>query len=78
MAFQTPPLPVLLAVNALLGALFIYGAYEAYQLSKQDWDGATHFRSPWLERLVQVFTTISLLLLVVIALILAHRYHYGA
>jgi len=78
MAFPTPPLPVLLAVNALLGAFFIYAAYEAYQLSKPDLDGAIEFRPPWMERLVQVVTALLLLLLVAIALALGYRYHYRA
>ena len=43
MAFPTPPLPILLVVNALLGGLFIYADCEAYQLSNPNLDVATAF-----------------------------------
>ena len=68
----------LLIINAFVTALFIYAAYEAYQLSKPDLDGATEFRPPWAEKLVQRVTTLLLLFLVAIALFPADSYYYGA
>ena len=68
----------LLIINAFVTALFIYAAYEAYQLSKPDLDGATEFRPPWIEKLVQGVSLLLLLFLVAIALALGYRYDYGA
>jgi hypothetical protein len=61
MAFPTPPLPILLVVNALLGGLFIYAACEAYQLSNPNLDVATDFQPPWAEKMIlQLANLISL------------------
>jgi hypothetical protein len=68
----------LLIINAFVTAFFIYAACETYHLSKPDLDGATEFRPPWAEKLVQRVTALLLLLLVAVALTLAYRYHYAA
>ena len=68
----------LLIINAFVTALFIYAAYEVYQLSKLDLGLAAEFGPLWVEKLVQGVTAILLLLLVAIALVLRYRYHYGA
>jgi hypothetical protein len=78
MGFAMLSMDALLIINAFVTALFIYAAYEAYQLSKTDLAGATEFRPPWAEKLVQRVTALLLLLLVAVALTLAYRYHYVA
>ena len=78
MALPTPSLTILLAINAVVGALFIYAAYEAYQLSKKDMGSAAKLRPPWAEKLIQCVSGLLLLLLVAIALSFAYRYHYVA
>ena len=76
MATAIPSLDVLLNINASVTALFVYAAYEAYQLSNLDLGGATELRSPWVEKVIQVVSAMLLLLLVAIALTLAYRFHY--
>ena len=68
----------LLIINAFVTALFIYAAYEAYQLLKPDSDGAIEFQPPWVEKLVQAVSSLLLLFLVAIALFPADSYYYGA
>ena len=72
-----PSLPLLLAIIALLGAIFVFAAYDLYQLSKPDFDGASGFRPPWAENLVYAVTALLLLFLVAVAVTLGYHYHYG-
>lgn len=78
MGIATSPLDVLLVINAVAAALFIYAAYEAYHQSKPDLDGATEVGQPWVEKVILGGSVILLALVVAIALALAYSYHYGA
>lgn len=78
MIFPMPSFFVLLLINAFAGALFIFAAYEAYQLSKPDLEAGVGWRPPWAEKLILVVTALSQIFLVSIALILAYRHFYGA
>ena len=70
---QTPSLPALLVITALLCAVFIYAAYEAYQLSKPDLNNSTNFRPPWVDKLLQGVTALLLVLLIAVAVMLSFQ-----
>jgi len=66
---------VLLAINAVLGVIFVYAAYELYQLSKPDLSDTKRYRPPWLYKLLQSVMTLLLILLIGVAVMLAfHLY----
>ena len=70
---QTLSLTVLLAINAVLGAVFVYAAYELYQHSKPDLNETTRYRPPWLDKFFQGVTALLLFLLIAVAVMLASQ-----
>ena len=70
---QTLSLTVLLAINAVLGAVFVYAAYELYQISKPDLNDTTKYRPQWLDKFLQGVMALLLILLVVVAVMLAFQ-----
>ena len=75
---QTPSLPALLVITALLCSVFIYAAYEAYQLSMPDLNNSINFRPPWVDKLLQGVTALLLVLLIAVAVKRTHSSAFSA
>ena len=77
MAFGQTTLIAALVANGFLGVLFVYLAYEGFQLSKAENSFTAHKRKPWVDKLM-VFTQAALCLaLLLIAVMMSNGYFFG-
>ena len=77
MAFEQPSISAILIINGFLGVLFVYLAYEGFQLSKAENSFTAHKRKPWVDKLM-VFTQAALCLaLLLIAVMMSNGYFFG-
>ena len=77
MAFGQTTLIAALAANGFLGVLFVYLAYEGFQLSKDDDATQVEYRKPWLDKSLKIVVGILSLSLVLIAVTMGNGYFFG-
>ena len=77
MAFGHTTLMVALVVNGFLGVLFVYLAYEGFQLSKADNSFIAHKRKPWVDKLMALTQAAMCLALVGVAVAMGYRHFSG-